>query len=211
MITIVPALLVKDISSLEEEIKKVEGFTEKIQVDVIDGKFAAIETVTPEMLINIETEANIEVHLMVEEPVNWIERCVTAGVTAVYGQVEKMSDIQRFITESEEAGLGTGLAIDIGTPVSEIEDWINMVDAVLLMSVVAGAQGQEFDEKVLEKIKEVREISSFVCIVVDGGLNEANIKKCLKAGGEKMEFAVGSEILNSISPGEEIEKLRSIV
>jgi len=211
MITIVPALLVKDISSLEEEIKKIEGFTEKIQVDVIDGKFAAVETVTPEMLINIETEATVDVHLMVEEPVNWIERCVTAGVTAVYGQVEKMSDIQRFITESEEAGLSTGLAIDIGTPVSEIEDWINMVDSILLMSVVAGAQGREFDEKVLEKIKEVREISPFVTIVIDGGLNEVNIKKCLKAGGEKMEFAVGSEILNSTNPGEEIEKLRSIV
>lgn len=210
MIKIVPAPLVKDITALEDAIRKVEGLSSKIQIDVVDGKFAPVETVIPEMLQSIETMADIEVHLMVNEPIEWLERCVTAGVTSVFGQIEKMSDIQAFITEAEAAGLKTGLAVDINTPVSKIEEWINMVDSVLLMSVPAGAQGQTFDEKVLDKIKAVREMSSFVIITVDGGLNEENIRKCLRAGGDKMEFAVGSLILNSENPEEIYRKLENI-
>lgn len=210
MNVIVPAPLVKDITALEEAIEKVGNLSRKIQIDVVDGKFAPVETVTPEMLLSIETTADIEIHLMVEEPIEWLERCVTAGVTSVVGQIEKMSDVQAFITEAEAAGLKTGLALDINTPVSEVEEWVNLVDSVLLMSVPAGAQGQKFDDRVLEKIKKVREMSAYVTILVDGGLNEENIKKCLEVGGEKMEFDVGSEILNSDNPEMVYQKLESI-
>ncbi len=210
MIKIIPAPLVKDLTALEEAIKKVEGLSSKIQIDVVDGKFAPVETVTPEMLQLIDTTAEIEMHLMVDEPINWLGRCVSAGVTSVFGQIEKMSDIQAFITESEAAGLKTGLALDINTPVSKIEDWINLVDSVLLMSVPAGAQGQTFDVRVLEKIKTAREMSPFVTITIDGGLNEENIRKCLEVGGEKMEFAVGSEILKAEDPEAVYRKLENV-
>lgn len=207
---IVPTVLAKDISKFEEDLKKVEGFAGKVQMDIIDGKFAPSETVMPEVLSSIETGLEIEAHLMVEEPAEWVERCAAAGVTAVYGQVEKMTDKMAFITKAEEAGMRTGLAFDLETPLTGLEDWVNLVDCVLLMSVPAGAQGQEFDLRVIEKIRQVRGLSPTVTIVIDGGLNEENIEKCLEVGGEKMEFAVGGEILTADDPETVYRKLENV-
>lgn len=207
---IIPTVLARDISSFEEDLAKVEKFAGKVQIDIIDGKFFPVETVLPEVLLTVDTMAEIEAHLMVEEPAMWVDQCVTAGITGVYGQVEKMTDKQDFITKAEEAGLKTGLAYDLATPLTGLDEWINMVDSVLLMAVNAGAQGQKFDDSVLEKIKSVRELSSTVTIMIDGGLNEENIRKCLKVGGDKMEFAVGSEILKSEYPEEVFNKLENV-
>lgn len=207
---IVPSVLAKDITKFEGDLEKVKGFSGKIQMDIIDGKFYPVETVTPEVLLNVETTLEIEAHLMVEEPVEWVERCAAAGITAVFGQVEKMSDKLDFISKAEEAGMRTGLAFDLGTPMSGLEEWINLVDSVLLLSVPAGAQGQLFDEAVLEKIRKVRELSPYVTVVIDGGINEENIVKCLKVGGDKIEFAVGSEILNADDPETVYKKLENI-
>jgi ribulose-phosphate 3-epimerase len=210
MATIVPAILAKDISTFEEELKKVEAFAPKVQMDVLDGKFMEVETVIPDVLLSIETGTEIEAHLMVEEPREWVERCVAAGVTVIYGQVEKMSDKQAFITAVEEAGLRVGLAYDLKTSLNGLEEWVNLVDYVLLMGVPAGEQGQIFDEKVLEKIRKVREMSEMVTIVVDGGLDEENIRRCLEEGGEKMEFAVGSKILLAEEPETVFRKLEAV-
>lgn len=210
MITITPSILAKDITKFEDDLEKVKGFSGKIQMDIVDGKYKNVETVTPEVLLSIEAAVEIEAHLMVEEPADWIERCAAAGITAVYGQVEKMSDKLEFISKAEEAGMRTGLAFDVNTPLTGLEEWVNLVDSVLLMSVSAGAQGQVFDESVLEKIKKVRELSPYVTVVVDGGINEKNIVKCLSVADEKIEFAVGSEILNAEDPESVYKKLVNI-
>jgi len=202
--------LAKDISKFEEDLGKVEGFADRVQMDIIDGKFVPVETVMPEVLLSIETMAEVEAHLMVVEPREWVERCVAAGVTTVYGQVEKMTDKLDFITKAEEAGMKTGLAFDLDTPLTGLDEWVNLVDSILLLSVKAGAQGQEFNDAVLEKIKKVRKLSPSVTIIIDGGLNEETIKKCLEAGGEKMEFAVGSEILTADNPVEVYRRLENI-
>ena len=207
---IVPTILAKDISKFEEDLGKVEGFADRVQMDIIDGKFVPVETVMPEVLLSIETMAEVEAHLMVVEPREWVERCVAAGVTTVYGQVEKMTDKLDFITKAEEAGMKTGLAFDLDTPLTGLDEWVNLVDSILLLSVKAGAQGQEFNDAVLEKIKKVRKLSPLVTIIIDGGLNEETIKKCLEAGGEKMEFAVGSEILTADNPVEVYRRLENI-
>ncbi|HAI22273.1 TPA: hypothetical protein DCP77_00100 [Candidatus Collierbacteria bacterium] len=207
---IVPTILAKDISKFEEDLGKVEGFADRVQMDIIDGKFVPVETVMPEVLLSIETMAEVEAHLMVVEPREWVERCVAAGVTTVYGQVEKMTDKLDFITKAEEAGMKTGLAFDLDTPLTGLDEWVNLVDSILLLSVKAGAQGQEFNDAVLEKIKKVRKLSPSVTIIIDGGLNEETIKKCLEAGGEKMEFAVGSEILTADNPVEVYRRLENI-
>ncbi|KKS62236.1 MAG: Ribulose-phosphate 3-epimerase [Candidatus Collierbacteria bacterium GW2011_GWE2_42_48] len=104
----------------------------------------------------------------------------------------------------------TGLAFDLDTPLTGLDEWVNLVDSILLLSVKAGAQGQEFNDAVLEKIKKVRKLSPSVTIIIDGGLNEETIKKCLEAGGEKMEFAVGSEILTADNPVEVYRRLENI-
>lgn len=224
MITIVPAILEKDISSFEEKLKKVWGMCKRVQMDVIDGKFAPTETVMPEILLNIDTIVDFEGQLMVDKPEEWVDRCVAAGMTALYGHVEKMADKVKFIADTQAAGLKVGLAYDIDTPLDGLEDVISNLDGVLLMSVKAGSQGvQEFDERVLEKIKKVRAMSEFVTIVVDGGLNVENIKKCLVAEWAQeisedefdksflgIEFAVGSDLLNADDVELELKRLENL-
>lgn len=207
---IVPTVLAKDISKFEEDLIKVEGFAPKVQMDIVDGKFAPVETVMPEVLLTVDTVMEIEAHLMVDEPEEWVDRCVAAGVTTVYGQVEKMTDKLAFISKAEETGMRTGLAFDVDTPLTGLDEWVNLVDGILLLSVKAGAQGQTFNSNVLGKIAAVRELSATVTIVIDGGLNGENIKKCLGVGGEKMEFAVGSEILTAENPEEKYHELEGV-
>lgn len=224
MVEIVPAILEKDATSFEEKLKKVWGEAKKVQVDIIDGKFAPMETVEPEVLLNIDTIVDFEGHLMVERPEDWVERCVASGMTGLFGQVEKMEDVVKFVADTQAAGLRVGLAYDIDTPLTDLEKYINDLDAVLLMSTKAGSQGiNEFDSRVLEKIKEVRKINKRIVIVVDGGLDVEDIKKCFAAEWAeelsedeldrnfgKMEFAVGSEIFEADDIREKLENLQSL-
>ena len=223
MVTIVPSILAKDPITFESDLKKVLDLVPRIQLDIVDGKFASVETVMPEVLSSFETNVEFDAHLMVVRPEDWIARCVTAGITGVYGQVEKMEDVSKFVADAEFAGLRVGLGYDIDTPLDGLENYIDNIDAVLLMSVKAGAQGQEFDEKVLEKIKQVRQLSKSVKIIVDGGLNVDKIKKCFAAEWSeemaedeldktfmKMEFAVGSDLFGAPGIKAELDKLENL-
>ena len=221
MVTIVPAILEKDVTSFLEKFEKIKGSCKRVQVDIIDGKFAPTETVIPEILLNIDTVVDFEGHLMVEKPENWVERCAAAGMTALYGQVEKMEDRARFVADTEFAGMKAGLAFDIDTPLDGLEEIVNDLDGGLLVGVKAGSQGvQEFDARVLAKIKKVRAMSEFVTIVVDGGLKVENIKKCLAAEWAEeivedefnksflgMEFVVGSDLFEAPDVAVELERL----
>lgn len=224
MVEITPAILEKDATSFEEKLKKIWGEVKKVQVDIIDGKFAPTETVEPEVLLNIDTIVDFEGHLMVERPEDWIERCVASGMTGLFGQVEIMEDKVKFIADTQSAGLRVGLAYDIDTSLDGLENYINDLDAVLLMSVKAGSQGvNEFDKKVLSKIKEVRKLNKRIKIIIDGGLDLNHIKECFAAEWAeeifedeldrnfgKMEFAVGSEIFEAEDIKEKIDELENL-
>lgn len=225
MVTIVPAILEKDATSFEEKLKKVWGICKRVQMDIIDGEFAPVETVEPEVLQNIDTIVDFEGQLMVKHPEDWVERCVQSGMTALYGHVEMMEDKVRFIADTQAAGLKVGLAYDIDTPLDGLEEYINDLDAVLLMSTKAGSQGvNKFDDRVLEKIKEVRKMDKNIKIIVDGGLNVENIKKCFEAEWAeeieedeldrnfgKMEFAVGSKLFEAGDVEVEYKKLQGLM
>jgi ribulose-phosphate 3-epimerase len=224
MVTIIPAILEKDITAFEEKLKKVWGISKRVQMDIIDGKYSQTETVMPEILLNIDTIVDFEGHLMVDKPEDWVERCAASGMTGLMGQVEKMQDVTKFIADTEAAGMKAGLAYDIDTPLDGLEEYVNNLDAVLLMSVKSGSQGiLEFDDRVLQKIKKVRAMSEFVTIVVDGGLNVEKIKKCLIAEWAQeiaedefnksfmgMEFAVGSSLFAAENVEEELRRLENL-
>jgi len=210
MINIIPAIMSDSLEEFKKELEKVWSKVSRVQVDVIDGKFAERETIKPEELNMIDTVVAFDVHLMVSKPEEWVSRCAMGGVDRVFGQVENMEDVVAFVGDVQAEGMAVGLAYDVDTPIDGLEEVIDNLDAVLLLSVKAGKQGQEFDEKVLKKIKEVRKLSKKVTLVIDGGLDEKEIKKCLVAAwAEEMEegtwernsalmdFAVGSELLNA--------------
>ena len=177
----------------------------------------------PEDLGQIDTVVAFDAHLMVEKPEEWIKRCVAGGVDRVFGQVEMMEDKVAFIGGAQAEGLSVGLGFDVDTPLDGLEEYVHDLDAVLLMSVKAGEQGREFDERVYAKIKAVRKVSKTIDIMVDGGLDEGKIKRCIAAEwAEEMEedelnrsvalleFAVGSHLFKAENVGEELKRLQRL-
>lgn len=223
MIKIVPAIMSDNLEEFKKELERVWSVVSRVQVDVIDGKFAERKTLGPEELNMVDTVVAFDVHLMVEKPEEWVSRCAMGGADRVFGQVEKMEDVAAFVGDVQAEGMAVGLAYDIDTPVDGLKEVVDNLDAVLLLAVKAGKQGQEFDEKVLEKIKKVRELSKRVSLVIDGGLNEEKIKKCLAASwAEEMEeetwerntvlmdFVVGSELWKAENVKKRLEELQRL-
>jgi len=221
MVTVIPAILPKSLAELEEKLAKVWAHAPRVQLDVLDGVYSSEKTIGPELLNQIDTIVLWDVHLMVSEPEKWVKQCLMGGADRVFGQVEMMKDVTAFIADIQSEGMGVGLAYDIETPLKGLDEVINDLDAVLLMSVKAGAQAREFDERVLEKIKEVRKMNKRIPIVIDGGINEEKMKECLTAEWAEeieedeldrstvgIEFVVGSHLLKAENVEEELEHLR---
>ncbi len=223
MVTVIPAILPKNVAELTEKLAKVWAYAPRVQLDVIDGIFTPEKTVGPEVLAQIDTIVSWDIHLMVDKPERWIERCVSGGADRIFGQVERMADPVAFIADAQAEGLAVGLAYDIDTPLGDLAKYVNDLNAVLLMSVKAGGQAREFDDRVLSKIKEVRKMNKRITIVVDGGIDEAKMKECLAADWAEeiaedelnrsaigIEFVVGSHLLTAGNVEEELLRLRKM-
>ena len=197
MLEIIPAILTNDPRELEQLIGKAEGVVDRAQIDIVGGQFAKNETIDPSVLENVDTNLKLDFHLMTKNPTAWVERCIKGMADRIFGQIEMMDDQIEFVGKVQEVGAKIGLAIDIDTPVSDIDSTIlNNLDAVLLMSYPAGVGGQPFDPKVLDKIKKLdgiraRDNTPFK-ICVDGGITEKTIGKVRKAGVD--EVAIGRRI-----------------
>lgn len=221
-VEIVPAILAGSRSEFELDLKRVKGLVSRVQVDIIDGRFAQVETIEPRVLENyLDWGIDFEIHLMVDQPELWVPRCQIVGVVAITAQVEMMKNKDMFIADTQFIGKEVGLAYDLETSVDGVSKVVNEVDKILLLAVAAGKQGQEFDRRVLKKIEEVRKMSKRIKIGVDGGLDEERIKECLAAEWAEemaedelnrslagMEFVVGSSLWKAEKLQEKLESLR---
>lgn len=184
MSEIVPVILTKDPVDLHEKLDLLTGICPRIQIDVVDGVFAATRTLGLEAMVDLESDFRLDLHLMVKNPFDWVEKCRRVVADRVIAQVEMMPDIEIFLTEVANSGMEIGLALDLETAVTKVPAEIYArLDLVLLMAVKAGLGGQKFDQRVINKIKEVKEIvGDLVQIAVDGGLDDQNLKTCQEAG-----------------------------
>lgn len=231
MVKIIPAILATSVEEFEEKYKRVKELVDRIQVDVIDEAFGGVKTIEPMEIVgpghwldkDSVKDIKLDVHLMVEEPVEWLEQCRALGADRVFGQVEKMEDSVLFVAEGQIKGFEVGLALDLDTPVEMIKPVIEDLDSVMLMSVKAGKSGQEFVDLVLPKIEEVRKLRSHIKICIDGGLDVEEIKQCLVAEWAEeiregqlhrdftdMEFAVGSALWEADDIKKKLEELESL-
>lgn len=197
MVDIIPSLLTNDPKELMDKIRALEGIVSRIQVDIIDGVYADNRTVAPDVLGQIETSLLIDFHLMTKEPIDWVERCGQGQAGRIIGQIEQMSSQREFIEKVAGVGAKIGLAIDLETLVLAIDKVVLVnLDVVLLMSVKAGFGGQEFDARVLDKIRKLKEIKSHTDlpfrICVDGGIDENNIAEVVAAGAD--EVSIGNKL-----------------
>jgi pentose-5-phosphate-3-epimerase len=181
---------------------------EKVQIDINDGTFENIKTITPEVLADVDSKLMIDFHLMVGNPTSWIERCVRNHAERVIGQIEKIPDQIEYVEKITQAGVGVGFALDIDTPIDHVdESLLTSIDVILLMTYPAGKGGKKLEEKVFEKIEKLVEIKSKASgqglqpggnatpfkICLDGGITLDNIKRVKLAGVD--EVAITKRIL----------------
>lgn len=221
-VTIIPTIWVKTAEELQERFNRIKDQVERVHYDVIDGVFVDYLSPGPEELKNVVGKVKLDAHLMVDDPIRWLERCKEGGVERVFGQVERMPDKNEFIAQAQ-LNFGVGLAFDIDTPLHGLEEVIEDLDAVLLMGYKAGVEGQTFDERVLPKIEQVRKMHEETIICVDGGLGVEEIIKCLAAEWAEeiredqlhqdflnMEFMVGKKLTLAENVQTAVDNLRHL-
>lgn len=201
MVKIAPSILSADFSKLGEEIKDVErGGADYIHVDVMDGHFVPNITIGPLIVEAIRpvTKLPLDVHLMIENPDQYIESFAKAGADYITVHVEACRHLHRTIHFIKSLGVKAGVVLNPATPVQMIEDIIDDVDMVLLMTVNPGFGGQKFIPSVLRKIAAVKKMADnkglTIEIEVDGGVNEETAKLCVEAGANVL--VAGSAVYN---------------
>lgn len=191
MAEIIPAIIAKDFNELREKIKKAENFVDWIQVDIMDGKFVPNTTWNnPAELKEFsgQTKVNLEAHLMIEKPWDYMEKWAESGVKRIIvhyesfiGNFDKMDNVLGIIKKS---GIETAIAINPKTPWESIKKWINELDMVLMMTVEPGFGGQVFMENILNKIRDFKKNFPGKMVGVDGGINSATAAMAVEAGAD---------------------------
>jgi len=174
---IIPTILEKEFFKAEERLQLVKDLTTWVQIDTIDGIFSPGKTFELELLNKVDIVKTFlwDIHLMVKDPIKWLEKCMFVGASRVIGQVEMMADTDAFVEKAKNMGFEVGLAYNIDTPINKIP---NETDLILLMGRKAGFDRAEFNPKVLTKIDNNH------IYAIDGGIDIDNIELIEKKGIE---------------------------
>ncbi len=191
MIVLSPSLLSVDFAHIADGIKELDrADVQALHLDVMDGAFVPNISFGAPVIKCLRKETNMifDVHLMIDEPVRYLDDFKKAGADWVTVHAESCKHLHRTITAIKEAGMKAGVALNPATPVSAIDYVLGEVDMVLIMSVNPGFGGQSFISSSLRKIAEVRKLINErnldVRIEVDGGVNLKNVADVLKAGAD---------------------------
>ena len=206
---ILPGVLEKEFVNIEKKFEILRPFARVIHVDLLDGKFAPNTTLLdPSLFAKYSKDFFLEVHMMVDEPINYLNSFAKVGFRRFIGHVEKMGDQSEFIARAEALG-EVCLGIDLNTPIQDIKVPLVDLDGVLLMTVKAGFSGQKFDPMGLSKVKELRERDALLPLEIDGGVNEATIIQGKEAGATR--FVATSYIFSSENPAANYHKLQNLL
>ena len=189
MMILAPSRWAADCKQLGNEIKLIEdNGAQYLHFDVMDGIFVPSISFGMPVLESIRPATNLvcDVHLMITEPIRYIEAFKKAGADLITIHLEACEDVNATIEKIRECGCMVGLSISPDTPVSALESYVDKVDMVLIMSVYPGFGGQKFIPGSLDKIRELKamldERNLEVDIQVDGGIYTSNVEEVVKAG-----------------------------
>lgn len=210
---IAPSLLSANFTKLKDEISAVEAAgADLLHLDVMDGHFVPNLTIGPFIIEAIRecTKLPLDVHLMIEAPEKHIEAFIKAGGDMISFHCEVPTASPEIVAQIKKRGAKAGIAMNPNTDISKLNDYFDVVDFVLVMSVYPGFGGQKFIDETLEKIKKLekyRETHNHVFeIEVDGGINGANVSDLAKAGVDI--FVAGSAIFKTADYRQTIAQMR---
>jgi ribulose-phosphate 3-epimerase len=213
-IEIAPSILSANFSCLGEEIRAVErGGAGVLHVDVMDGHFVPNITIGLPVVKSLAefTSLPIDTHLMITDPGRYAPQFVKAGAQMVSVHVETDPNLHRTLTAIRAAGAQAGVVLNPATPVSAVEEALQFVDYVLVMSVNPGFGGQKFIPQSLDKVKRLRQLINErqlnVRIEIDGGIDRTNIESVVAAGAEII--VAGSAIFGTPDAEAAVKELRN--
>lgn len=206
-IKIAPSVLAADYANLETELKKCAA-AQYIHLDVMDGHFVPNISIGAPVIKSLRnvTEIPFDVHLMISEPLRYVEDFADAGADIISFHIESESDTEKTVNKILECGCRAAIAIKPGTPASAVLPYLSRLSMVLVMTVEPGFGGQSFMEDMMPKIKEIRAAAPDIDIEVDGGVNPETIKTAASAGANV--FVAGSAVFKSEDPAKTIEMLK---
>ena len=185
-----PSVLSADFSTLGDDIATVaKAGAEVIHLDVMDGNFVPNISFGAPVIASVRkvTDALFDVHLMIDEPIRYLEDFKKAGADIITVHYEACKDVKETLSVIRAMGVKAGLAISPDTPVSVLESFLDSVDMILIMSVYPGFGGQAFIETSIQKIKDIKSMAvakgrDDLWIEVDGGIGRTNIELVKQAG-----------------------------
>ena len=209
--TILPSMLMCNFGNLEREIALLEeAGVQGFHLDVMDGVFVPNFTYGMTIVAAFRklTRLPLDVHLMIQNPLRYVDDFANAGADIISFHAEAVADANLVIDRIHANRLPAGIAINSKSPVSRIEQVLPKCDLALVMSIEAGFGGQKFEENVLSKFAEIRQlVGDRIVLEIDGGINSATIVRSADAGAELL--VVGSAIFKQENYGRALRDLQA--
>ena len=212
MIELAPSILSADFADLAQHVQAVtEGGATLLHVDVMDGHFVPNITIGPPVVASLRkaTELPLDVHLMIENPDQYISAFVDAGADWISVHQEACVHLNRTLDHIRAQGANPGVVINPATPVHTLEEVLDMVDHVLVMSVNPGFGGQKFIPQSLDKVRKLAMMrtarNASFRIEIDGGISPDTIGEAVRAGVEIL--VAGNAVFGQGNPRENTQRL----
>lgn len=184
---ITPIIMESDLGEVGRKLQILrEEKADRVHIDIGDGLFSDLLTIAPADLQEFDLrEIKMDIHLLVDDPTEWVEEVAALKPARLIAQIERMGSQKLFLDTVEGYGGEGGLGLEIDTPIEEIEgECLSSCKTILLLAIPTGTTGSSFDERVIDKIKQLRKIYSG-SILIDGAINNETYERVVEAGASE--------------------------